>query len=81
MQDLDQDQDNIQKHVDALMEHFDTVQIFVTRYENEGTTHLRHGSGNVFARRGQIAEWLTKETARDDEEVRESMREEDDDND
>lgn len=53
----------VQKHIDALKECFDTVQIFVTRHEsdNEGTLQIGKGRGNYFARYGQIEQWLLKE--------------------
>lgn len=43
-----------------LMELFDTVQIFVTRYNSVdiGTTVVVYGEGNFCARRGQIADWM-----------------------
>lgn len=52
----------VQKAVDDLGEHFDTVQIFVTRYEGgDGTTNINLGTGNWFARFGHVSEWLLKE--------------------
>ncbi len=55
-----------------LGEHFDTVQIFVTRHDNddEGTVTAHLGHGNWFARRGQISEWLMKSNERSKEIVR-----------
>ena len=47
--------------VESLGEHFDTVQIFVTRHEpttEDGTIAFRSGAGNWYARYGQIREWL-----------------------
>jgi hypothetical protein len=44
-----------------LGEHYDTVQIFVTRYNSESdktTMRVSRGTGNWFARFGQIALWL-----------------------
>lgn len=43
-----------------LMEHFDTVQIFVTRQNEgaEGTVNANWGAGNWFARYGQVRGWL-----------------------
>lgn len=58
--------------VAALMEHFDTVQVFVTRYTGvEGTVNINTGSGNWFARRGQVEAWLVKENERSVLEVHE----------
>lgn len=46
---------------DALMEYFDTVQIFVTKDKSEDeTTGQTFGKGNLFARLGQISLWLSK---------------------
>lgn len=66
----------IQKHVDALGEHFETVQIFCTRHDaaiEDGTISVVLGSGNWFARYGVVREWLVK----NDERARESVRRED----
>ena len=42
-----------------LMEHFDNVQIFVSKKANDGLTYsCCFGSGNWFARVGQVGEWL-----------------------
>lgn len=57
----------------VLSEHFDTVQIFVTRYDggaDKGTTRASKSCGNFFARYGQIRQWLIAE----DEETRELVR-------
>ena len=61
-----------------LMERFETCQIFVSRYENAGTEYKGMGRGNAFARRGQVSEWLCKETETDREEARQGMRREND---
>jgi len=58
-----------------LMEHFDAVQIFVTRYDSkDGTVQINHGRGNYYARRGQVDWWRTIE----DEDCRERTRKTDD---
>lgn len=46
-----------------LMEHFDTVQIFTTRFMNsdEGTQGLQFGDGNWYARFGMVKTWLAKQ--------------------
>jgi hypothetical protein len=42
-----------------LMRHFDSVQIFVTRQEPcKNTLAFSIGSGNWYARFGQVQEWL-----------------------
>lgn len=69
----DKDMALIDKAAQDLGEHFDTVQIFVTRYEPEtegGTIHRCTGRGNWFAIRGQIMEWMLKH----DEGVRQSAQ-------
>lgn len=46
-----------------LQEHFDTVQIFATKHDptmSEGTIHWVFGSGNWFARWGQILDWIER---------------------
>ena len=51
----------LEKHCAGIGEHFDTVQIFVTCFDAEqGTCNASYGSGNWFARRGQIQDWLVK---------------------
>lgn len=63
----------VQKHVDDLGEHFDSVQIFVTahRPDDGGTVHVNMGSGNWFTRFGQVETWVTREKERTRKEVRE----------
>lgn len=56
----DSDKKLVNAHVEQLMEHFDTVQIFVTRHmpaEADGTVSASLGAGNWLARRGQIRDW------------------------
>lgn len=51
----------LERHVELLSEHFCTVQIFVTRHEmgtDGGTVGASKGSGNWYARCGQVTEWL-----------------------
>jgi hypothetical protein len=66
------DLEMVRKHLEALSEHFDTVQIFCTRYnpnrieeaDEEGTTtRLQVGQGNWFARYGQVRYWLQMQDA------------------
>jgi hypothetical protein len=46
------------EHLDALGEHFDNVQLFVS-FMAEGTTKMiQDGRGNLFARQGQIRDYL-----------------------
>jgi hypothetical protein len=56
----------VDRHVAALMEHFDSVQIFVTRRNPDGGTRTLHtGDGNWFARYGQARLWVTRQEARE----------------
>lgn len=57
--------DRVSLHADQLAEHFDSVQIFVTRKadnetEEDGTVNINFGRGNWFARYGQVQAWLIK---------------------
>lgn len=68
----EKDIEMLRKHLNELGEHFDSVQLFVTRHEPEieqGTITLQMGIGNWFARYGQVTEWVIKknESARMDE--------------
>lgn len=62
----------LDSHVSQLMEHFDAVQIFVSRYDGEtgNTGSIHRGKGNWYARVGQVGEWLSEA----DEEARDGMR-------
>lgn len=46
---------------ESLLEHFDSVQIFVTRHNGGGDTTQSYetGGGNFYARLGQVHEWMT----------------------
>ena len=59
--DKDQDLELLQKAIDTLGEHFDSVQIFATRHDTDGTKSIQKGCGNWFARYGQVREWMLKE--------------------
>ena len=57
----------------SLGEHFDTVQIFVSRYDsshNSDTINFTSGTGPWNQRHGQVREWVI----RHDEMVREKAR-------
>lgn len=60
----------LQKHAGALSEHFDSVQIFVTRLEANATRSWVHGEGNWYARYGQIVEWIQREDEHGRQEIR-----------
>ena len=68
----DADMERLKKATNELGKHFDTVQIFVTRHapEHEGTIRICWGSGNWFARYGQVTHWKVKE----DDVVRSEVR-------
>lgn len=58
-----EDLERLKQHTQQLSEHFDTVQIFVTRHmpaELNGTRVVNYGSGNWYARYGQVSLWLTE---------------------
>jgi hypothetical protein len=64
-EDAQQDMDWIKAACEQLGEHFDTVQIFVTRFDPEdGTTNIDWGSGDWFARYGKVKQWVLKEERR-----------------
>jgi len=52
--------DLVDQKCSELMEHFDAVQIFVSRHEGgaESTASYECGMGNIYTRQGQIDEWL-----------------------
>lgn len=52
------DSQQIDKAINLLSDHFDTVQIFCTRTENGQTVHVTMGVGNWFARYGHVIDWL-----------------------
>lgn len=59
-----EDQKLLQAAMTILCEHYDSVQIFVTRHEpvlERGTVEFDCGMGNYFARVGQINMWLKKQ--------------------
>lgn len=75
-EDGDADMERLRVAVESLGEHFDSVQIFVTRAneadreEDKGTINANLGGGNWFARYGQVRAWLVKCDERTREEVR-----------
>lgn len=56
----------LDSHVSQLMEHFDTVQILVSKSENGATWSQDRGDGNVLARIAQCRELVMI----DDERIR-----------
>jgi len=61
----EQDELRINKAIDELSEFFDTVHVFATRDEPDGTVALQRGAGNWYARYGQIELWVEKEKRRE----------------
>jgi hypothetical protein len=59
----EEDMQIIMNHCAQLSEHFETVQIFVTKLckKEDGTINAQYGEGNWFARYGQIRQWVIKE--------------------
>ena len=54
----------VEKAVQELGEHYETVMVFCTRHESgqeNGTVRVIKGSGNWFARYGVVREWLIRE--------------------
>lgn len=71
--DIDKDIAIVKSHLEKLGEHFDSVHIFASRHESgieDGTVSVNLGSGNWFARYGQVKEWTIKQ----DEETRIGVR-------
>ncbi len=59
----EQMQEAVQRHVTALMEHFDSVQILVSVCTEEGTEFVKLGAGNWFARQGMAHDFITCDRA------------------
>jgi hypothetical protein len=53
----------VQHHVTALMEHFDSVQIFGSVVTDRGTEFIKLGGGNWFARQGMAHDFITCDRA------------------
>lgn len=56
----------VTQHVNALLEHFDCVQILVSSTIPEGTSNVFIGGGNWFARQGMAHEFIRKDKAQTD---------------
>lgn len=54
-----EDQKAVDELVSKLLEHFDSVRIFVTRHDGaeRETEAYDSGGGNLYAQLGQIREW------------------------
>ena len=51
----------VKSHSARLAEHFDAVQVFVTKKTEDGTTVCSWGDGNWYARYGQVKAWIVAE--------------------
>jgi len=51
----------VEKMMQQLSEHFDTVQIFTTRHEEGETSVIETGAGNWFARYGHVRKWVDEQ--------------------
>ena len=61
------------RRVSELMEHFDTVQIFTSKYRNGDTSSFSFGAGNWNARDGQVRQWIKANDTMIDYEMREKL--------
>ena len=72
--DLDEEQrlKVVDRAVSQLMEHFDSVRIFVTKHDNQTgmTGSTSRGNGNFYSQFGQVTEWMSSQ----DEMERDSVR-------
>lgn len=71
----DHDMKIIKSHAIQLTEHFDSVQIFVTRMteDQDNIIGASTGEGNWYARFGQVVEWVEQQNER----ARVNIREDD----
>ena len=78
-----EEQVRVDELVAKLLEHFDSVRIFVTRHNGQDseTQSYDSGGGNLYAQLGQVREWLTfqDQYARSFADKKQSEPEEDDD--
>jgi hypothetical protein len=54
----------LNRAIDDLSEHFDTVQVFVTKHEpaeEDGTIEYNAGIGNIYARFGHVEMWVDEQ--------------------
>lgn len=72
------DVEMLKQHTQQLSEHFDSVQIFVNRHmpaELDGTRVVNYGSGNWYARYGQVRMWVTDHEERERQGARDFIKE------
>lgn len=53
----------VQSHVNALMEHFEVVQILTSLTSQNGTESVNLGAGNWYARQGMAHEFIGRDRA------------------
>jgi len=61
---MEPDKSNLRGHVDQLSEHWEAVQILVSRLAPDGRTEtMRVGTGNMYTRLGMVQEFLERDKA------------------
>lgn len=73
-QEKDAELARVRKLVDSLGEHWENIQVFANRFDQDDTTCLHLGKGNIHARTNQVRSWLAREDALN---LREDLREKD----
>ena len=53
----------LENQAKLLMQSFDSVQIFCTKYEGEDTANYVFGGGNFWARYGHVRGWILRQDA------------------
>lgn len=64
----------VENYAAKLAEHFSSVQIFVTKHDMaavDGTASITAGSGNWYARYGQVLAWLVRMNKAEENQVTE----------
>lgn len=51
--------ETVNRAVNQIIEHVDSVQIIVTFHDGENTSSYDKGAGNFYARQGSVEEWIT----------------------
>jgi hypothetical protein len=62
----------IERHVAAMMEHFDSCQVICTRTVNRSTELVQAGGGNWYARTGAVREWMYRNDIQTQIEIKEN---------
>lgn len=55
--------ESVNNALSKIMEHADSVQVFVTKLKDDGsgTFFMSKGAGNYFSRYGQVDSWVRRE--------------------